>query len=70
MTWLELADMAIPPLTTLVGLGLLVYYRSNRKFKRDKFKGFLEFLDSNIVELIFGAAIVPNFISTIVKMME
>jgi len=45
---------------SLLAIVALLYYRSRRKFRREATRGPWDFLDRNIVELILGAAIVPN----------
>ncbi len=52
---------------TVAGLAGLIFYRLNKKFKkdRDQVKGFwpglFMFLDTNIVEIICGMVLVPDW---------
>ena len=57
MMWSVIITGAI----TVVGLSGLIYYRLNRKFKKETVKGFWNFLDRNIVELIIGMTLVPDW---------
>ena len=45
--------------------GILVWYRQRKRFKEDRKQsmGLWVFLDSNIVETIFGVAIVPSLMN-------
>ncbi len=43
----------------LLMLGLLVWYRMHKRFKKDR-DGLWSFLDHNLVELIFAAILVPD----------
>ena len=57
MNW----TMLVAGIITLVGIIGLIYYRLNRKFKNETVTGFWNFLDRNIVELIIGMAIIPDW---------
>ena len=45
---------------SLAGIAALVLYRVFRQFKREAVKGWVDFLDRNIVETILAAIIAPN----------
>ena len=46
---------------TVVGISGLIYYLLKRKFNKETVTGFWNFLDRNIVELIIGMAIIPDW---------
>ena len=45
---------------SLAGIAALVLYRVFRQFKREAVKGWVDFLDRNIVEVILAAIIAPS----------
>ena len=57
MNW----PIAIEGTITIVGISGLIYYRLNRKFKNEKVAGFWSFLDRNIVEIIIGMTLIPDW---------
>jgi hypothetical protein len=46
--------------TVLGGLSLLVYYEIHRKFKQDKPKGAMDFLERNWPRILFTAVLIPG----------
>ena len=60
----------VEPITNLLLIGLLVWYRINRKFKKEAVKGVLPFMDRNIVEIIIGAMVVPGVVGVFAKMLN
>jgi len=63
----ELITLFLPPVANILMLALLVYYRINKKFKKAR-DGFWAFLDHNLVEIIFGAVLVPDMWGQIAKL--
>ncbi len=55
---------------TIFGVVALVVYRRIRKFRDGVVKGFWDFLDRNIVELILAAVIAPNLVNSIVTLLR
>lgn len=49
------------------GVAALILYRLKKKFKNEKIKGAWDFLDQNIVEVIIGMVLVPDW-SLILKL--
>ena len=64
----ELITLFLPPVANILMLALLVYYRINKRFKKEQKDGFWAFLDHNLVELIFGAVLVPDLWGQIAKL--
>lgn len=50
----------VGPFSNLLLVGLLVYYRMNKRFKKERSNGFWAFLDGNLVELIIAAVLIPD----------
>jgi hypothetical protein len=59
---------------SVIGFAVIGLYRCFRRFKKDPIRGrstletLLDFADRNIVELIIGAAILPNLTSSIMQL--
>lgn len=71
-TWAGIlsADPSKSVIVTVLAMGGLILYRLKRKFKRERAKGILDFMDRNWVEIILGAAIVPGAVSTVLEMVK
>ena len=61
--WMPLVE----PGLDLVLVLILVWYRVNKKFKKEPFKGVRGFLDQNMVEIIIGAMVLPDFLAIIAR---
>ena len=60
----------VEPITNLLLIGLLVWYRINRKFKKEPVKGWKALIDRNMVEIIIGAMVVPGVVGVFAKMLN
>ena len=56
----DIVGIVAPMVFTLLALWLLVYYRKNRKFPKDRVKTWKGMIESNVIELIFGAVLIPD----------
>jgi len=65
-----LISLLVPPGQTLGGVALLVWYRQRKRFPKERVKGLFAFLDANMVELIIGAAILPDWLPLIAQVLN
>ena len=65
-----LISLLVPPGQTLGGIAILVWYRQHKRFTKERVKGLGAFFDSNIVEIIIGAAILPDWLPLISQVLN
>lgn len=67
--WIPLITLGVHSLIFVFSARLLVHYRLERKFSKERKKGFWNFLEFNIVEvaivIMFSAIVVPDWASLI-----
>ena len=50
-------------------VGLLVYYRLHKRFKKERAANKWELIESNVVEIIIGLIVIPDVVTLLVKAM-
>ena len=65
---MEWVKITAPLAANIILVMILVYYRLNRRFKKDR-KGIGPFLDHNLVEVIIGAVVIPDFAGLVTKLL-